>query len=152
MLGVCLLFHRKQFEELVLRQLRERSPSARAGPVRYTKAGFFADAAGLLHIDRELATADELAQQHLERNFESFFPLKLADWESEHEYRFIEPSDDTDYSYVDIGDTLAAVMVGTDFPPWQMPSLLAACKAAGADVRKLSWDYNAPFLVPVSAF
>jgi hypothetical protein len=52
----------------------------------------------------------------LRANVDAFFFLKLTDWESEHEYRFAELTKDDEYSYVSIGDTLAAVVVGPEFP------------------------------------
>jgi hypothetical protein len=141
--GVCLLFRRQAFHHLVLAQLEGRSPGAQADAVRYTQAGLAGSAARTLMLDPAL-TGTELAQRHVQRHLGVFFFTKLVDWESEHEYRFVEPSDDDDYSYVDIGDTLDAVIVGSRFPSWQLPGALACCMQAEADALRLSWDTNYP--------
>lgn len=137
--GVCLLFHRERFEEVVLKQLRARSPSARAGIVRYTEDGLAAEAATLVRIDPRVA-GEELASEHLAEHAEALFFLKVGDWEGEREYRFIEPSEDEAYSFVDLDDTLAAVIVGHKFPAWQLPAAIESCRIAGADVRQMTWS------------
>jgi len=75
-----------------LAQLRERSTHPRAGAVKYTTtglAGTFATA--ILLGDGE--PGEEQARRHLQKHWAEFFFTKLSDWESEHEYRFIEPSE-----------------------------------------------------------
>jgi hypothetical protein len=135
--GVCLLFRRDAFEPLVLAQLQERSPRARAGAVRYSKAGLAESPATTL-LQREGITGASLAQEHVRRFAQEFFFSKLIDWKSEHEYRFIEPGDDEEYSYVDIGDTRVSVIVGHEFPTWQEPAARTICHQAGLDLRQMS--------------
>jgi hypothetical protein len=147
--GVCLLFRRETFEPLLLTQLRERSPGACAGAVRYSEAGLATSSATTL-LQREGVTGTSLAQEHVRRFAKEFFFSKLIDWESEHEYRFIEPGDDEEYSYVDIGDTLISVIVGHAFPRWQEPAARTICHRAGLDLRQMSWEYyNRPMLLNV---
>jgi hypothetical protein len=138
--GVCLLFHRERFQEVVLAQLRARAPGAVCGPVRYEKEGIAAEAAATMMLEPGVS-AEGLADRHLGQHFNALFFLKLLDWESEHEFRFVEPSDDDDYSYVDYQDTLAAVMVGAEFPDWQVPAVLDACKRARVDARRVEWKF-----------
>ena len=128
--GICLLFRRDAFEPLVLAQLQQRSPGARAGAVRYSKAGLAESPATTL-LQREGIPGASLAQEHVRRFAQEFFFSKLIAWEGEHEYRFIEPGDDEDYSYVDIGDSLVSVIVGHEFPTWQEPAARTICHEAG---------------------
>jgi hypothetical protein len=80
--GLCLLFRRDAFEPLVLAQLQQRSPGARAGAVRYSKAGLAESPATTL-LQREGITGASLAQEHVRRFAQEFFFSKLVDWESE---------------------------------------------------------------------
>ena len=51
---------------------------------------------------------------------------------------------DDEFTFVDIGETLAGVIVGTNFPDWQMPGLFAMCDRVGAQPWRMSWDRSRP--------
>jgi hypothetical protein len=149
--GVCLLFRRDAFHDVALGQLRQRSPQSCAGEVRYTQSGILEEDAYMMVVHRG-SNADELAREHLRTHIDAFFFRKLQDRESEHEYRFVEPSGDENYSFVHVGDTLAAAIVGAEFPAWQVPAAIEACRAAGADAFQLEWDtLNTPIPFPLRA-
>jgi hypothetical protein len=93
----------------------------------------------------EGVTGEKLASDHLAKHAGSFFFLKLADWESEHEYRFVELTPGDEYTYANFGDTLAAVILGEKFPAWQIYSAIEMCRPLGAKLWQMAWQMNRPF-------
>jgi hypothetical protein len=146
--GVCLMFRREPFTASALGQLRERTPSAWADEVRYTQRGILEDQAATL-LPAPGTTGADVSEVHLKKHLKSIFFTKLKDWESEHEYRFVEASMERAYSHVDIRDTLVGVIVGWKFPDWQMPGVFEACERTGAQPWRMSWDRSRPSPHPV---
>jgi hypothetical protein len=144
--GVCLVFERHSFEAGVLAQLRERSPDAGYGPVAYSDEGLAASAAASVPIQHGVPGI-QIARDHVKKHARDFYFLKVSDWASEHEYRFIEPSTNDDYSYVDVGDSFVGVIAGHRFPTWQRFSATKICGDAGVDLRHVFWEFlNRPML------
>jgi hypothetical protein len=83
--------------------------------------------------------------RHVEAHRETLFLTKLADWEHEAEYRFVVVTEDERPVLAPYGDALRAVMVGHEFPDWQIASALAVCEEVGAAALKLNWDMGAPY-------
>ncbi|MGO9902647.1 MAG: DUF2971 domain-containing protein [Solirubrobacteraceae bacterium] len=148
--GVCLVLKRDAFHANVLAQLQSRSPHSLAREVRYTPMGIWTDSAATL-LPTQGRGGEEAASEHAESHATSLFFTKLMDWESEREYRFVEPSTEDQCTFVDIGDTLAGVIVGKDFPDWQMPSLFTTCDRIGAQPWQMSWDRSIPSPVQISS-
>jgi hypothetical protein len=144
--GVCLVFHREAFEATALRQLSSRSPGSLAGPVRYTRAGLAETPAISLGGLAAGADGTRLAREHLNNLAKDLFFLKLLDWKSEHEYRFMEPGQDDNYSSIQLEDTLAGVILGHRFPRWQVASALTICKDEGIDLSQVNWLMSRPSL------
>ena len=120
--GVCLMFRRGDFEASVLEQLRSRSPESWGHAVTYKHRGILEDAAATVLLPSNLRATD-LRSDHLRKHLQSIFFTKLTDWQSEHEYRFVESSWNERRTFVDIGDTLAGVILGWRFPGWQTPGV-----------------------------
>lgn len=118
--GVCLMIKREDFEPRALAELRARSANSWAGAVNYTRRGILENPAATLMANLGTPAAS-VVHEHVQQQRDWIFFTKLLDWESEHEYRFIESSMDDGYSYVDIGDALSGIIVGHGFPDWQMP-------------------------------
>ncbi len=78
------------------------------------------------------ATADEIVAEHVRTQLPWLFFTKLLDWQSEHEYRFVESSMDDGYTFVGIGDTLAGVILGSKFPEWQAHGARELCESVDA--------------------
>lgn len=141
--GVVLIFAREPFEKVVLGQLQARSPGALAGAVHYTRtglAGSFASSIMLTYAE----SGSEQARRHLERNAAEYFFTKLTDWESEYEYRFIEPGEAEDYSYVDVGNTLVGFMAGHKFPETLEKEAISLAWEHGIEHRQILWAFNGP--------
>jgi hypothetical protein len=143
--GVCLVFDHGVLEPFVLEQLQELDPRSLAGPVKYRQEGLAGeDAADLRPAPGQ--SGEELVEQHLEQFMTILFLTKLLDWESEHEYRFVQPSYDDVESFVRYGDALTAVVLGHEFPDWQRSGALEAADRAAISVFKLRWDLSKPEL------
>jgi hypothetical protein len=141
--GVCLVFQRAELAELVGAQIEARAGRAVYGPVRYSKTGLLGTVATTL-MPTESVTGETLASEHLARHAGSFFLLKLADWESEHEYRFVELTSGDEYAYVDFGETLKALILGEKLPSWQIYGAIEMCKPFGAELWQMGWQMNGP--------
>jgi hypothetical protein len=109
--GVCLMFHRDHLTTAIVAELQGRSPDAWEVPVTYTQRGIVGDAAATM-LPEPNKTPGEVMQAHVHQHLRAIFFTKLTDWESEHEYRFVESSLDEEYTYVEIGQTLAGVILG----------------------------------------
>jgi hypothetical protein len=129
--GVCLMFRRREFEATVLKQLRARSQTASAASVSYTPTGIFKKDDPML-VDASGGSAEDSASRYVASNLDLLFFTKLNDWESEHEYRFVEPSLVNGYTCVDIEDTLHGVIFGHRFPSWVFESAYRRCKEYAA--------------------
>jgi hypothetical protein len=143
--GVCLMFRREDFERRALAELRARSPNSWASAVNYTQRGILENPAATLMANNNPGTpAARMVDKHVQQQYDWIFFTKLLDWESEHEYRFIESSMDDGYSHVEIGDTLSKIIVGHGFPDWQMPGFYGWCDRIGAQPWRMSWDRSRP--------
>lgn len=147
--GVCLVFAKERFEERVLAQLKTRSPDAVAGPVGYTPTGLYGDGAASFTLQPG-QDANQLVEAHIRQHGRSLWFTKLQDWESEHEYRFVEPSATDDFSYVEFEDSLLGLVVGHAFPEWQVASLRSICDSADVGVAQVAWEHwNQPMLLKI---
>jgi len=101
------------------------------GEIEYTATGV-AGRISATQLEDEILYADDRTGpvlEHLENYARDLFFLKLEDWRSEHEYRYVAPPKGEEYEHF-TGKSLRAVAVGPAFPPWANPAILAACKRA----------------------
>lgn len=81
---------------------------------------------------------------HLERFRNELFFVKIKDWESEHEFRYVALTEGEDFESVETRGALRAVMVGHEFPRWQIPAVLKACGDTGIDALRIDWSMGRP--------
>lgn len=124
-------------------QLQARSPNARAAAVKYARTGLAGSHASIILLSPD-ETGNEQARRHLERHATEFLFTKLSDWESEHEYPFVEPSETDEYSYVDFGNTLVGFMAGHKFPEDLEREALALSRQQNIEARQILWAFNGP--------
>lgn len=86
-------------------------------------------------------------EQHIAQHHRALFFVKLADWSSEWEYRFIVVGESDDYLRCSIGGGLRAVVLGERFPEWQREGARRVCERAGADLLRLRWEHFRPLLM-----
>jgi hypothetical protein len=141
--GVCLVFKRAELTELARAQIEHRAGRVVDGPVCYSATGLMGTSARSLTPMRGVVP-EEFAAQHLAEHAGSFFLLKLVDWESEHGYRFVELTPGNACTYVNFGESLKAVILGAEFPVWQISSAKEMCRPLGAQVWQMGWHDNRP--------
>jgi Protein of unknown function (DUF2971) len=130
--GVCLMFQRNVFHARVIAQLTRRSPDSRADQVAYTQRGILENPAATLMASSATADADKIVAEHVRVQLRWLFFTKLREWQSEHEYRFVESPTDDGCTFVDVGDTLTGVILGWKFPEWQARGAREICESVDA--------------------
>jgi Protein of unknown function (DUF2971) len=150
--GVCLAFSKN----CMIGPFYERSKCfgvASCSPVRYTRGGFAVSPARLIDPKRitELGAETSLTKHVLEHHEDLWF-LKLSDWDSEYEYRFLvfaptvardEPID------VPFGDCLKAVILGEHFDPARLSQARQLATELGVRLCSLEWGSGRPSVVAV---
>lgn len=141
--GVCLIFDREKLTRSVGAQLQRRHPDSRNGEVRYSKTGLSGEHHVTLFLD---GTSDggEQGRRHLRRYASEYFFVKLIDWEHEHEFRFVEVSEDDGYGFVEYGDALLGMMLGHGFPPGLEEIAVDLADVTGIEISQILWAFNGP--------
>jgi hypothetical protein len=144
--GVCLVFERQQFEQKLDTDLAEHVASSE---VEYTPGGIALSEANLL-LDPAILRDDKREQavlDHLEKHQKELFFLKTDDWRSEHEFRAVLSDVSDDYAFASYGDALRAVVIGEEFPEWQVAGAQALAEQHGLELKRARWDQARPWLV-----
>lgn len=148
--GVCLLFDRDELLDTLRRELGGKG-AYYEGEVKYTLGGFATSEGGSVMLDQfnEATLAEDVAI-HVQRHYEDFFFLKTEDWATEFEYRFVweaaePPVPPSVPHFVPFRDSLRYVVVGEKFSEWQIPAAKQVAEAAGADLRRMTWELSLPW-------
>lgn len=110
---------------------------------KYAKTGLAGSVASNIVLSPD-ETGREQAGRHLEKHAAEFLFMKLSDWESEHEYRFVEPSETNEYSYVEFGNALVGFMAGHNFAKSLEREALALARQHNIEPRQILWAFNGP--------
>ncbi|HUA43766.1 MAG TPA: DUF2971 domain-containing protein [Solirubrobacteraceae bacterium] len=141
--GVCLIFDREKLTRTVEAQLTERHPDSRSGAVRYSKTGLAGEHHVSLSLNVGLPGADQ-GRRHLRQYASQYFFVKLIDWENEHEFRFVEVSEDDGYAFVVYGDALGGMMLGHKFPEELEEIAVDLATDTGIEISQILWAFNGP--------
>jgi hypothetical protein len=90
---------------------------------------------------------EDYCNNYLENNIESFFFVKSPDYKDENEYRVIVKSNGNTRIYINIKDSLIAVIVGDRFPDGLLPSLKYLCKKLNIDCKRIYWESGHAILI-----
>jgi hypothetical protein len=141
--GVCIAFDRDGATNHILGHLKHLG-SVCSAEVMYTPRGFRDTDASTLLLDqfREGDISDRVGAFVVEHEHDLFF-TKTLDWESEHEFRITLIADvgaDDEYVYVPFGDakSVRGVILGEQFPEWQVPAAADVCEQVGVDLLQRS--------------
>ncbi len=157
--GVCLAFDANRVLEHVSDNLRQRGMFF-AGDVAYTPRGFAGTPAASLRPSDFGGTPHNFPKigEFVLANEEAIFRTKTLDWEGEHELRLIfsprvargAPDVSDEYVFVPVGDakSVRAVILGENFPEWQLPAARWACKQVGVPLVRLQWRAGLPWPMP----
>ena len=150
--GVCLAFGANCMTQAFFREV-QRFGAAYCGPVRYAHGGFAVSPARLIDAS-ELADGDPagLLASHVMRHHEDLWALKLSDWDSEYEYRFVAfmpAAPLNEPIHVPFANCLRAIILGECFDP----QLLGRARELAISMRvglcRLEWDGGRPSICAV---
>ncbi len=141
--GVCLIFDREKLTRVVEEQLQARDADSRSGPVRYSQTGLAGEHHVSLSLDATTHGADQ-GRRHLRQHAIQYFFVKLVDWENEHEFRFVEVSEQGGYSFVEYRDALLGMMLGHKFPEHLEERAVDLATDTGIDISQILWAFNGP--------
>jgi hypothetical protein len=146
--GVCLAFSADGLVGSFLRELR-KSGAVNCGPVRYTEGGFVVSDAYVLEADHLTdRSAAGFLTRHLVDHNDAYWFLKLLDWETEYEYRFVLlnpalPVGEPVFARFQ-GRCLLAIILGERFDRGRIPEVLRLGEQLGATVLQLDWRTGRP--------
>ena len=89
---------------------------------------------------------DDYCERFIERNIEELFFYKHPDYKDENEYRIIVNAISTDRVFINIKDSILAVIIGDRFPDGLLPSLKYLCKKLDVTCKRISWESGQPIL------
>lgn len=141
--GVCLIFAREALQEELMAVLPAFNDAV-CGRVSYSNIPFLgSERARILDVDHLKSGGDgDIARglrAHVHEHQAELFFRKLEDWSSEQEFRYLLLDTDAYEVHVPFGSTLRAVIVGEQFPAWQLPGAAQVSDAAGIELRQIQW-------------
>jgi hypothetical protein len=141
--GVCLVFDRDHIHQQALDHLQAINTTA-WGEVIYSDLPLVGyPHARTLDATTLTVTGDGDTARgyraHLQQNAEELFFRKVEDWASERELRYVLLDDD-DGEVVVPYKQLRALILGEQFPHWQLPGAAALCQVADATLLKMAWN------------
>lgn len=81
---------------------------------------------------------------HIDEHAQELFFRKITDWGAESEYRFIVMDRGSGEVMLDFGDSLRAVVLGENFPAWQIPAAAELCRVSRIDLKQIRWGAFPP--------
>lgn len=153
--GVCLAFDAASMTDDgadFRRNLRTRG-ATNLRPVEYTEGGFIRHPARVLPDIRDDERAVDLMVRHLMTHDVAFWFLKLLDWETEYEYRFVHFPSTKEEGPLDIefGSALKAIILGARFDDNYIDEAVTYGDNFTAEVCKLDWASGYPSIHDVRA-
>jgi hypothetical protein len=145
--GVCLVFDRVWFTNALTKSFGE---NIEFGEVDYTPLGIADSEANSTLVDERLsdeATRQQAVLDYLTHSRRDLFFLKSDDWTTEYEFRALLTSKEDEYAFADYGDSLRAVVLGEQFPKWQIAGAKEVCEAANVQLRQIVWWKGRPITV-----
>lgn len=145
--GVCLCFDRVALIASLEEQLQPLGHLSH-GDVAYRDAPI---APGVLHFDLPEARSrgvDAVVRELLDRHVAELFFKKLADWETEFEYRFVVRIGSPDAVEVSVAGPLRGVVLGALVSNVYVAAFDALCNPHGISLGQLHWRDGQPHVVP----
>jgi hypothetical protein len=90
---------------------------------------------------------EDYCEGFIEKNIDPFFFMKSPDYQDENEYRIIVKAITQDRVFINIKDSLLAVIIGDRFPDGLLPSLKYLCKKLNIDCKRIYWESDQPILI-----
>ncbi len=151
--GTCLVFDRDRLRQELSDDLQAADISwSLDGEVSYTVAGLAGKSGQVgIHLDQfKLNPWDQAVSNFLRAHADDLFLLKTLDWNSEHEYRFLAQRPDDNYLMATFEKALVAVVVGAEFPDWQVAGAQKLCSSLNTKLFRLKWLIEGPYAEDLS--
>jgi hypothetical protein len=136
--GVCLAFDSNALTESIR---RESARNVYFGSIEYDvskmKAMRLLDGEAIQQMGLK-----EYCQQHVLRNYENFFLKKDPDFDDEVEFRILVWDPEQQLRYVEIKDSLIAVIIGDRFPDGFLPSVSYFCTKSEVGCRRVYYSMS----------
>jgi hypothetical protein len=150
--GVCLAFSANCMTETFYAELQSFG-AAFYGPVTYTPGGFAVSPARLIDAG-ELGEEDPamMLTRHIMAHHHDLWALKLSDWDSEYEFRFVGFTPTAPIGkpiHVPFADCLRAVVLGECFDPAHLDRARQLARQLRAGLCQIDWDGGRPSISPV---
>lgn len=139
--GVNFLFDKKKLIKTIQEQFNEVSKEIFFNPVNYDDY-FKSVSRSANYINAEQVLEDGLEKtlvKHIIQFKDAFYFRKDSDWQGEDEWRSVILKWDKGYEYVNIQESLIAIILGVDFPKSEISSISKLAKQINAKTFKLSW-------------
>lgn len=89
---------------------------------------------------------EDYSYKHLQKHYNALFFEKNLDYKDETEFRIVILSKDRGYQYHEYRDSLAAVVVGVDFPGAYRRAIEELSVRSKASLRRVKWLNGKPYL------
>lgn len=144
--GICLVFDREALEASLTHDLERQlgfGPYHRQ--VQYDAAGSAAlQSTNLQPASWPMNFNGVFVEKYIEDHFDELFFKKTLDWQTEYEYRFVTTASPEQPLYAAYGDAMRGIVLGEQFPDWQLPAAIEASTQAGVELMAMSWHGRAP--------
>ena len=145
--GVCLCFDGDRLIQAALDQLQTTSDrNVLHMPVRYAAEGEYPHTPVLHQPDAE-RDPRAFIDSMVERNPRDRFFTKDWDWESETEYRLLLRGETKEEEFIDVRDSLEAVIAGQSFHRVYKPGLYKLCQELGVEALEIQWEMGPDVIV-----
>lgn len=146
--GVCLVFERAPLTDLLMSYLAKYGEAVSDEVLYSNRPRQGHERARSLNATRLMEEGEgdlEVGlRKHISMHVAELFFRKLADWASEHEYRFLVLDSIERVVEAPYSNTLRAVILGERFPDWQLAAAAHACASARVDLRQMLWGAFPP--------
>jgi len=140
--GVCFVFNKDKLVENIKNQIEV----LKEGKVIYNH---YKEYENITFDFNELdkIEIDVFCKKYLNEKIEYLLFQKEEDFKDEVEYRIIAYKEDSEDKYIDIGNSLVAIIIGDRFPDGLLPSLSFFSKIIDVPCRRVYWEHGVPHIL-----
>ena len=149
--GVCLVFHHEKLSKLINNAF-EKDFLSISGPVKYTNRNILRNLSNpddqqyTINVDYlEAVGREAYVEAHLRTYFQRLFFEKMTDWRDESEWRYVVFTHTEDKLYLDIKNSLAGIIFGTNTKEIIIQSIMELTESWGIRYMGLKWKNCSPW-------
>lgn len=145
--GVCLVYERSDLNNSIVASVGSAG-FVTSGPVNYIDRAFGNRLNGPYGINLDISESiglDKHLTQHAIEHADELFYEKGSDWSSEAEYRWVVISQLRDSPLISYGNSLRAVIIGSDCADSMVREVVDVCSPLNISVTSLDWVNGVPW-------